>query len=278
MKKCMIWGLIICMLLTSGCTSVTMLRDKVRRRQKQIITIELDPGHGGIDAGASGKAFGQKITEKSVNLKIAKYLKEELEQNPQFKVYLTRESDKKVELEQRVEKAVKDQADMFISLHNNAKGPNAEYDHGCTVITPTGYYRKNLADQSQLLGCYLLESLSGFGIENRGLLIRTSQTNTRYPNGKLCDYYNVIKNCVYHKLPGVLIEHSFIDHEKECEERLASDEKLRVLAQKDAEAIFAYYGFGTEGKKVRLVQKVTLRKDEENLRTKYFQKEFIIYK
>src|SRR5699024_12074840 len=52
-------------------------------------TIVLDPGHGGADGGAKGK---NGVDEKEVTLKVAKLLKEKLEQAGAL-VYLTREED-----------------------------------------------------------------------------------------------------------------------------------------------------------------------------------------
>src|SRR5699024_7515689 len=52
-------------------------------------TIVLDPGHGGADGGAKG---GNSVDEKEITLKVAKLLKEKLEQAGAL-VYLTREED-----------------------------------------------------------------------------------------------------------------------------------------------------------------------------------------
>jgi len=75
---------------------------------KKIIVI--DPGHGGKDPGA----IANGLREKDVNLKIAKKLKKILEKDPRFKVYLTRNSDRFVDLYNRTVFAVKKNADLFI--------------------------------------------------------------------------------------------------------------------------------------------------------------------
>ena len=79
-------------------------------------TIVIDPGHGGKDPGAVSRSG---LKEKDVNLKIAKYLKEEL-QKKGFKVFLTRNSDIFLNLPQRVDFARKHSADLFVSVHANA--------------------------------------------------------------------------------------------------------------------------------------------------------------
>ncbi len=83
----------------------------------RMITIALDPGHGGEDPGALG-ARGSR--EKDVVLSIAKRLKGKLEEHPNIRVMLTRDGDYFVPLQTRVEKARKVQADLFVSLHADA--------------------------------------------------------------------------------------------------------------------------------------------------------------
>ncbi len=81
-----------------------------------IKTIVVDPGHGGKDPGAiSARGF----YEKTVNLRVSKYLKEELE-GLGFKVILTRDKDVFVSLAQRANIAKKHNADLFISIHANS--------------------------------------------------------------------------------------------------------------------------------------------------------------
>lgn len=78
--------------------------------------ILLDPGHGGVDTGAvRGPA-----KEADLVLKVAQQLKKILESDPQFKVTITRTTDKNISLPQRVELAEKVKADLFVSLHANA--------------------------------------------------------------------------------------------------------------------------------------------------------------
>jgi N-acetylmuramoyl-L-alanine amidase len=83
----------------------------------RMVTIALDPGHGGEDPGATGSTGAH---EKDIVLAIAKRLKEKLEQLPNTRVMLTRDADFFVPLGQRVEKARKVQADLFVSVHADA--------------------------------------------------------------------------------------------------------------------------------------------------------------
>jgi N-acetylmuramoyl-L-alanine amidase len=83
----------------------------------RMITIALDPGHGGEDPGATGAAGTR---EKDIVLAIAKRLKFKLEEQPNMRVMLTRDDDYFVPLGGRVDKARKVQADLFVSLHADA--------------------------------------------------------------------------------------------------------------------------------------------------------------
>jgi N-acetylmuramoyl-L-alanine amidase len=83
----------------------------------RMITIALDPGHGGEDPGAIG-ASGSR--EKDVVLAIARRLKGMIEQQPNMRVMLTRDADYFVPLNVRVQKARKVQADLFVSIHADA--------------------------------------------------------------------------------------------------------------------------------------------------------------
>jgi len=83
----------------------------------RMVTIALDPGHGGEDPGATG-ATG--VHEKDIVLSVAKRLKAKLEELPNTRVMLTRDADFFVPLGQRVEKARKVQADLFVSIHADA--------------------------------------------------------------------------------------------------------------------------------------------------------------
>jgi N-acetylmuramoyl-L-alanine amidase len=83
----------------------------------RMITIALDPGHGGEDPGAIGAAGSR---EKDIVLAIAKRLKFKLEELPNIRVMLTRDGDYFVPLGTRVDKARKVQADLFVSLHADA--------------------------------------------------------------------------------------------------------------------------------------------------------------
>jgi N-acetylmuramoyl-L-alanine amidase len=92
----------------------TILRKPTVRR---MITIAIDPGHGGEDPGAIGVSGTR---EKDVVLAIAKKLRQRIDSEASMRAYMTRDSDFFVPLAQRVTKARAVSADLFISLHADA--------------------------------------------------------------------------------------------------------------------------------------------------------------
>ena len=82
----------------------------------KIKTIVIDPGHGGKDPGA----VYNKLKEKDIVLEIAQYLNEYLKQDTSLKIYMTRNTDVFIPLEERTAIANKLKADIFVSVHANA--------------------------------------------------------------------------------------------------------------------------------------------------------------
>lgn len=95
----------------SGNVSTKATTTSNARRQKIVV---LDPGHGGKDPGAIGRAF--RTYEKNIVLSLGQTLKKDLEAKG-FKVYMTRSTDIFIPLRKRVAIARSYHADLFISLH-----------------------------------------------------------------------------------------------------------------------------------------------------------------
>jgi N-acetylmuramoyl-L-alanine amidase len=79
--------------------------------------IAIDPGHGGHDPGAVGPSG---LHEKDVVLDIALKLQKTLLADPLNEVFLTRETDRFIPLEERTAIANNKDADLFVSIHANA--------------------------------------------------------------------------------------------------------------------------------------------------------------
>jgi N-acetylmuramoyl-L-alanine amidase len=87
------------------------------RRIERLIVVALDPGHGGEDPGAIGRSG---LKEKNVVLAVALQLRERLNAQPGMRAFLTRDADFFVPLADRVKKARRVQADLFVSIHADA--------------------------------------------------------------------------------------------------------------------------------------------------------------
>ncbi len=146
----------------------------------------LDPGHGGWDPGKAG-IYGKD--EKDINLMIAERLKDYLEEGG-AQVYMTRVDDtalgktKGEDMKNRISSAKKDEADIFISLHQNS------FPSGSVKGAQVFYYGKskegkNLAESIQ-------ERLVSFADESNK---RQAKENESYYILKKTDIASVIIEC-----------------------------------------------------------------------------------
>jgi len=103
--------------------------------------VVIDPGHGGNDPGGIG-LYGVK--EKNVVLAIGKKLDYFLKHDPRFKVIMTRDKDVFVPLQERALIAIKNRADLFISIHCNIAPNHIEWPHGTNIyyLSSAGIKRK----------------------------------------------------------------------------------------------------------------------------------------
>src|SRR5690606_8422400 len=94
------------------------------------LVIAIDAGHGGEDPGAIGP---RGTYEKDVVLAVAKKLAQLIAKEPGMRPLLIRDRDIYVSLQVRKEKARKERADIFISLHADAVARNTA--QGASVYT-----------------------------------------------------------------------------------------------------------------------------------------------
>ncbi|WP_244815295.1 N-acetylmuramoyl-L-alanine amidase [Caballeronia sp. Lep1P3] len=83
----------------------------------RLLTVAIDPGHGGEDPGAIG---GAGTYEKHIALDIAKKLRAKIDAQPNMRAMMTRDADFFVPLNVRVQKAQRVSADLFVSIHADA--------------------------------------------------------------------------------------------------------------------------------------------------------------
>ena len=87
------------------------------RPNGRTLVIAVDAGHGGEDPGASGP---DGTHEKDVTLAIARELSIRINAEPGMRAVLTRPDDRFVPLRERIHRARRAQADLFVSVHADA--------------------------------------------------------------------------------------------------------------------------------------------------------------
>lgn len=126
----------------------------------KLFTIVIDPGHGGVDGGAAG---ANGTIEKAITLAFAQELKARLAETGSYDIYMTREKDEFLRLDERVRIAREHEADLFISIH--ADTIRLQGVRGATVYTvsekASDAEAQALADRENLS-----DKLAGIEIEN----------------------------------------------------------------------------------------------------------------
>jgi N-acetylmuramoyl-L-alanine amidase len=88
-----------------------------RRSPERLIVVAIDPGHGGEDPGAVGPTG---LKEKDVVLALGDQLRQRVNGIAGMRAMMTRDADFFVPLHERVRKARRVQADLFVSVHADA--------------------------------------------------------------------------------------------------------------------------------------------------------------
>jgi N-acetylmuramoyl-L-alanine amidase len=223
----------------------------------RLVTITLDPGHGGEDPGAIGKGGTQ---EKAVTLAVARRVKARLDAEPNMRAVLTRDSDFFVPLHMRVQKARRVQADLFVSIHADAwikpdargssvfvlsergasssaarwlaqRENEADLVGGVNIDVKDPFLARTLLDLSQTatindslkLGKYVLGELGGINTLHKASVEQAGFAVLKAPD-----------------IPSILIETAFISNPEE-ERRLGDDGYQDKLAEAIVRGIRQYF-------------------------------------
>lgn len=209
-------------------SSSTATKAASSSKSKKFVIV-IDAGHGGYDSGAVGY-----VVEKDVNLTIAKYLRQELSKYANVEVYMTRADDTYVALSDRVDIAAKWNADVVISVHNNAGGGS-----GSEVIVPnsSSWCYSKCYTQGQKLGYNILAELNALGLSTHsGVYSKDTTNDSHYPDGSLSDYFTLVAGPRENKILGIIVEHAFVDDASDAE-FLQGNSNLKRLAQADARGV-----------------------------------------
>lgn len=221
------------------------------------IVVAVDAGHGGDDPGASGRSGTH---EKDVVLAIAQTLAARLNQRPGMRAVLTRDSDRLIDLRERMERARSAHADLFVSIHADAVRDRSIA--GASVYTLS--YRgasseaaKRLADHENALVLKGGTSLANVDPALASVLLDVSQEANMGASveaadevlGALDQVGAVRKKIVQHAafvvlkspdLPSMLVETAYISNPAE-ERKLRSASYQAQLAAAIEAGVVAYF-------------------------------------
>lgn len=127
-----------------------------------IPTVYLDPGHGGTDEGCAREG----VLEKDLNLSIALLVRDQLKEQG-YRVIMSRETDIYIEKEARVEEANRSDADIYISIHQNATEEGAGVN-GMEVWYTEDDDRRDSKRLAQLIRQQTIKSTGAVDRELRG--------------------------------------------------------------------------------------------------------------
>jgi N-acetylmuramoyl-L-alanine amidase len=167
-----------------------------------MLKIFIDPGHGGKDTGALGNGLQEKDITLSIALEMRRILQNEYEN---ISVQLSRTSDIAAPLSERVAKANRWGADVYVSIHVNAGGGTGYED----------YIYEGLSDHSataRIRDIIHEEVIRATGFRDRGK--------------KKANFY-VLRETI---MPAVLTENGFVDR-KEDAEKLKDPAFLQKIAR-----------------------------------------------
>lgn len=217
---------------------------KIRSRgAERPLTIVLDPGHGGSDTGAIGP---DGVEEKDLTLAISKKTASELKKRfTGARVYLTRDDDRTLTLDERVRFANRKRADYFISIHANASrhkkesGIQTYYLNNATDSAAERLAAQENRNAGRDVGD--LEKIIATMIQNESTV--ESQELARSVHKSLIDtlsrdYSGIVdqkvRSALFYvlvgvKCPSILVETSYISNPRE-EKRLKTEKYQNAIA------------------------------------------------
>ncbi len=213
----------------------------------RLVTVAIDAGHGGEDPGAVG-ANGSR--EKDITLAVARRLKAHIDKQENMRAVLTRDGDYFIPLHERVNKARRQQADLFVSIHadafmkSSARGSSvfalsekgatsaaarwlakreneADLVGGINIDVKDVYLKQTLIDLSQTatiadsikLGRAVLEQLSDINALHKARVEQAGFAVLKAPD-----------------IPSILVETAFISNPDEEKRLLDEDYQDRMAA------------------------------------------------
>jgi N-acetylmuramoyl-L-alanine amidase len=245
---------------SKGAGKPAVLKKTVASRPDALrdLVIAIDAGHGGDDPGAIGR---RGTREKTVVLAIARELAELIRKEPGMRPVMIREGDYYIGLRQRIDKARKHNADLFISIH--ADGFRDQRAHGSSVFvlsrrgasSEMGRWLEAKENAADLAGGVRLDDKDDLLAEvlldlSQSATIEASHKVASNMLGGLKQLGKMHKSSVQRAgfvvlkspdIPSILIETAFISNPQE-ENKLRDKGHQKKLAQAMLSGIRDYFG------------------------------------
>lgn len=226
-------------------------------KPRRDLVIAIDAGHGGRDPGAVGRSG---TLEKNLTLAVARRLYKVLEQTPGFRPVLTRERDVYLDLRERMLRARREQADLFISLHADAFRDARARGSSVYALSLNGATseaarwlaeRENasdlvggvsLGDKDEMLASVLLDLSQSATIESsldvgHEVLESLGGVNKLHKRSVQQASFVVLKSP---DIPSILVETAFISNPNE-ERRLQTAQHQQQLAEAIRDGVVDYF-------------------------------------
>lgn len=226
------------------------------RRQRDVI-IAIDAGHGGEDPGALGR---RGTREKDVVLAIARKLAALLRKEPGMRPVLIRDGDYYVGLKERVRKARRAHADLFVSIHADAFKNRKAHGSSVYVLSNHGASSEaarflaesensadliggvSLEDKDDLLKLVLVDMVKNSTLEEShavaSSVLRQLGSVTRLHKSHVEQAgFRVLKSP---DVPSILVETAFISNPAE-ERKLRSQRHQQTMARSILRGIRSYF-------------------------------------
>lgn len=238
-------------------------RPEIRAARAYKPVIVLDPGHGGHDSGAQRHG----TVEKDVVLAFAHSLRDKLNATGRYKVLMTRDTDRFVNLDERRDFAEQNKAALFIAIHADYAGSSAR---GATIYSLRESVANDLKRSAKgevvqnVLSDRELKSLASADSKDKSAVkdilsdlaqteVQTTKTRTSLFSRSVIEYmgastnmmnnpdrqaaYRVLKTA---KVPSVLIELAYVTN-KEDAAKLRSDSWRNKVADSITTAVENYF-------------------------------------
>ena len=218
--------------------------------------VMLDPGHGGKDPGAVGISG---TYEKHVSLATALELRRQLLSTGHYRVELTRTNDTFIPLDDRVYRAQKRGAALFVSMHADALSDHTVRGASVYTLAPTASDAQTaaLARRENSADRFIGRQWQGTSPEVSRILASLVRQETRSGSvrlardlvGSLDQDLPMLQNPDRHAgfvvlkaadIPSVLVEMGFMSNARD-EAALRRPEHRKLVAQSMHRAVDAYF-------------------------------------